>query len=86
MTGQPPSDTCRTLLLQIASYLEHSRPDSLMWPGSRDLLVGQFASEHYGIRRDLVAEAEAELLALAPGVAPAITRRQYAKQLRAAAA
>ncbi|WP_328739900.1 hypothetical protein OHA91_22870 [Streptomyces erythrochromogenes] len=86
MTGQPPSDTCRTLLLQIASYLDRSRPESLMWPASRDLLVGQFAAEHYGIRRDLVAEAEAELLAHAPGVVPGIKRSQYAEQLRAAAA
>lgn len=82
----PPSDTCRALLLQIAAYLERSRPKSLMWPASRELLVGQFAADHYGIRSDLVAEVEAELLAHSPGVTPGTRRKQYAKQLRDAAA
>ncbi|WP_030387052.1 hypothetical protein [Streptomyces sp. NRRL S-241] len=81
----PPTETCRALLLRIAAYLDRSRPTSLMWPASRELLAGQFAAEHYGIRTDLVAEIEAELLAHAPGVTPGTRRKQYAKELRRAA-
>jgi hypothetical protein len=85
MNTTPPTDTCRTLLLQMAAYLDRSRPDSLMWRASRELLVGQLAAEHHGIRSDLVAAAEAELLAHAPDVEDGTTRRQYAKTLRDAA-
>ncbi|MFG2993970.1 hypothetical protein ACGFZK_32545 [Streptomyces sp. NPDC048257] len=81
----PPTDTCRALLLKIADYLDRSRPDSLMWPASRELLAGQFAAEHYGIRTDLVAQAETELLAHAPGVTPGTRRKDYAEELRDAA-
>ncbi|WP_405710051.1 hypothetical protein OG264_16010 [Streptomyces xanthophaeus] len=85
MTLQPPSDTCRLLLRQMADYLDHARPDSLMWPASRELLAGQLAGAHYGIRADLVADAEAELLEHAPGVEPGARRSQYADALRDAA-
>ncbi|MFD6874515.1 MULTISPECIES: hypothetical protein [unclassified Streptomyces] len=81
----PPTDTCRALLLQMAAYLSRARPDSLMWPEGRRLLAGQLAAERFGIRADLVAAAEAEVLAHAPTVATGATRRQYAQTLRAAA-
>ncbi|MER6198004.1 hypothetical protein ABT234_11650 [Streptomyces sp. NPDC001586] len=85
MNRIPPTETCRTLLLQMAAYLERARPDSPMWPDGRGIIAGQLAAEHYGIRADLVADAEAELLAHAPDVEDGATRAQYAKSLRAAA-
>lgn len=85
MTGLPPTETCRALLLQMAAYLDRSRPTSVMWPEGRGIIAGQFAAEHYGIRADLVATIEAELLAHAPAITPGILRGQYAKQLRDAA-
>lgn len=86
MNSIPPTDTCRTLLLRMAAYLDQARPDSPMWAEGRKILAGQIAAEYYGIRADLVAAAEAELLAHAPDVADGIKRGQYAEQLRTAAA
>ncbi|MFB6517456.1 hypothetical protein [Streptomyces sp. NPDC056401] len=85
MTGLPPTETCRALLLQMAAYLDRSRPTGVMWPEGRGIIAGQFAAEHYGIRADLVADVEAELLAHAPAVTPGTLRSQYAEQLRNAA-
>ncbi|MGP3686513.1 hypothetical protein ACTVZO_17705 [Streptomyces sp. IBSNAI002] len=85
MTSIPPTATCRTLLLQMADYLDHARPDSPMWAEGRGIIAGQVAAEHYGIRADLVAAAEAEVLAHAPDVATGTTRRQYATALRTVA-
>ncbi|MEU6294843.1 hypothetical protein [Streptomyces erythrochromogenes] len=80
------TDTCRALLLRMAAYLDRARPDGLMWAEGRRIVAGQVAAEHYGIRADLVADAEAELLDHAPEVAAGITRHEYAEQLRTAAA
>ncbi|MFD9306116.1 hypothetical protein ACFWCB_26265 [Streptomyces sp. NPDC060048] len=83
--GLPPTDTCRTLLLQMAAHLDLALPNGLMWPASRELLAGQVAGQYYGIRADLVADAEAELLTHAPAVTPGMRRAQYAEELRDAA-